>query len=205
VHRDPADGGITLAARFQAAGSANSSRGAGLKHADPFPPEIAALGCGAMGFEESEKDMKRIYILLFVSMLLSACASSNSGSVYTRDQARQTMNVTHGRVLQVRAVQIEGTKSPVGAIAGGATGAALGSAIGSGTGKTIAIVVGGLAGAAGGAVAEEQLTRANGLEITVLLQNGQQIAVVQEADEQFYVGESVDVLTAPNGTTRIRH
>jgi outer membrane lipoprotein SlyB len=54
-------------------------------------------------------------------------------------------------------------------------------------------------------MAEEQLKKKNTLEITVLLQTGQTIAVVQEADEQFHVGESVDVLTAANGTTRIRH
>jgi outer membrane lipoprotein SlyB len=149
--------------------------------------------------------MKKICMLLTMSILMCACASSNSGSVYTRDQARTAMNVTHGRVLQVRAVQIEGTKSPVGAIAGGATGVAVGSAIGGGSGRTIAMVLGGLLGAGGGAVAEEQLTKKNALEITVLLQNGQTIAVVQESDEQFHVGESVDVLTAANGTTRVRH
>lgn len=149
--------------------------------------------------------MKKLCILLVSLAVMGACAESRSGNVYTRDQARTSMQVMHGRVLQVSAVQIEGTKSPVGALAGGAAGAAVGSTIGGGTGKTVAVVLGGLAGAAGGAVAEEQLTKTNGLEITVQLQNGDTIAVVQEADEQFYVGESVRVLKGSGGTTRIRH
>ncbi len=149
--------------------------------------------------------MKHICLLLTAAALVTGCAESKSGNVYSRDQARTAMNVTHGRVLQVSAVQIEGTKSPVGALAGGAAGAAAGSAIGGGTGKTIAMVLGGLVGAGGGAVAEEQLTKKNGLEITVLLQSGETIAVVQEADEKFAVGESVRVLRGPSGTTRIRH
>jgi outer membrane lipoprotein SlyB len=149
--------------------------------------------------------MRRYVFPCLLLVLLSACAESRSGNVYTRDQARTAMMVTRGRVIQVDRVQIEGTKSPVGPLAGGAAGAAVGSTIGGGTGKTVAVVLGGLAGAAGGAVAEEQLTKQNGLEITVMLENGDKIAVVQEADEQFYIGESVRILRGPNGTTRVRH
>lgn len=149
--------------------------------------------------------MKKLCLLVISLTLLAACAASRSGNVYSRDQARTAMTVTHGRVLQVDAVQIEGMKSPVGPLAGAAAGAAAGSTIGGGTGKTVAAVVGGLVGAAGGAVAEEQLTKKKGLEITVQLQNGQTIAVVQEADEPFYVGEAVRVLTSPDGATRVRH
>lgn len=149
--------------------------------------------------------MKKLCLLLVIVAVIAACAGSRSGNVYSRDQARTAMSVIHGRVLQVNAVQIEGTKTPVGPLAGAAAGAAAGSTIGGGTGKTVAVVVGGLVGAAGGAVAEEQLTKKNGLEITVQLQNGETLAVVQEADEQFSVGESVRVLRGTDGTTRIRH
>jgi outer membrane lipoprotein SlyB len=148
--------------------------------------------------------MKRFCIIFFFCIGIAGCAESRSGSVYTRDQARQTMTVLSGRVVDVKPVKIEGTKSPVGVIAGGAGGAALGSTIGGGSGRTVATVLGGLAGAAGGAIAEEQITKKDGLEISVQLTSGETIAVVQEADEQFAVGDSVRVLKSPDGTTRVR-
>jgi outer membrane lipoprotein SlyB len=64
----------------------------------------------------------------------------------------------------------------------------------------VGAVVGGLAGAA----AEEGLTRKDGLEITVKLDNGSMIAVVQEADEQFHPGERVRLVES-GGTTRVTH
>ena len=39
----------------------------------------------------------------------------------------------------------------------------------------------------------------------VQLQSGQRIVVVQEADERFSVGESVQVIKADDGITRVRH
>lgn len=149
--------------------------------------------------------MKQFTVLLLCLVFIAGCAESRSGNVYTRDQARTAMTVVTGKVKDVKPVQIEGTKTPVGPLAGAAGGAALGSTIGGGSGRTVATVLGGLAGAAGGAVAEEQFTKKQGLEITVQLQNGETIAVVQEADEQFAVGESVRVMKGTDGTTRIRH
>jgi outer membrane lipoprotein SlyB len=150
-------------------------------------------------------NMKQFTIILMSFVFIVGCAESRSGNVYTRDQARSAMTVLTGKVKDVRQVQIEGTKTPIGPIAGAVGGAAIGSTIGGGSGKTVATVLGGLAGAAGGAVAEEQITKKQGLEITVQLQTGETIAVVQEADEQFAIGEAVRILKGPDGTTRIRH
>jgi outer membrane lipoprotein SlyB len=62
-----------------------------------------------------------------LSLCLMACASSNSGSVYSRDEARKMQTVKTGVVESVRAVKLEGTKSPVGTVAGGAVGGIAGS------------------------------------------------------------------------------
>jgi outer membrane lipoprotein SlyB len=54
----------------------------------------------------------RISKLLFValiSVLLTGCASSNSGSVYRRDDARRVQTVKTGVVESVRSVKLEGT------------------------------------------------------------------------------------------------
>ncbi|MEK9940372.1 MAG: hypothetical protein VW548_05335, partial [Methylotenera sp.] len=80
----------------------------------------------------------RIIQLITVALLatvLAACASSNSGSVYSRDEARKTQTVKTGVVESVRQVKLEGTKSPVGTVAGGAVGGIAGSSIG-GDGKS---------------------------------------------------------------------
>ncbi|MFC1531836.1 glycine zipper 2TM domain-containing protein [Thermodesulfobacteriota bacterium] len=142
-------------------------------------------------------------IILF--LMTSGCASSRSGQVYSRDHARKAHTIKLGTVEAVKQVSIEGTKSGVGAVAGGAIGGAVGSTIGSGSGKTVATVLGAVVGGVAGAATEDEVTKKDGLEITVELDNGDVIAVVQEADEPFIVGDRVRVLTGPDGTTRVRH
>ncbi len=51
---------------------------------------------------------------------------------------------------------------------------------------------------------EADTNQGNGLEITVLLDGGQYIAVVQEADETFRIGDRVRILSG-QGTTRVAH
>jgi outer membrane lipoprotein SlyB len=145
----------------------------------------------------------RVITFLAATALLAGCASSNSGEVYSRDQARRTQTVQMGTVQFVKNIQIEGTKSGVGAVGGGVAGGVVGSTIGSGSGSILAAVGGAAIGAIGGAVAEEKLTKKNGLEITVKLDSGATIAVVQEADVMYSVGERVRVLTGSAGATRV--
>ena len=64
----------------------------------------------------------------------------------------------------------------------------------------VGAVVGGIAGSA----AEEGITRKDGIEITVKLDSGSLVAIVQEADEQFQPGERVRLLES-GGTTRVSH
>ena len=145
----------------------------------------------------------RIAALLSVAALFAGCASSNSGDVYSRNQTRRTQTVQMGTVQAVRNVRIEGTKSGVGTVAGGVAGGVAGSTIGGGKGQVLAALGGAALGAVGGTVAEEQLTKKAGLEITVKLDSGSTLAVVQEADVMFSVGERVRVLTGSDGTTRV--
>lgn len=149
----------------------------------------------------------RFYRILIVSVfttLLIACASSNSGSVYSRDDARKIQTVKTGVVESVRLVKLEGTKSPVGTIAGGAIGGIAGSSVGRGNGSAIVAIIGAVAGGLVGSAAEEGLTRKDALEITVKLDGGSLVAVVQETDEQFHPGEKVR-LVENGSTTRVTH
>lgn len=153
--------------------------------------------------------MKPSFLLICVGamlpLFLNGCASSRGGDVYSRDQARQAQDVRFGRVESVRPVLIEGTEGVIGSVTGAAIGGIAGSTIGGGTGSDMAAVAGVLIGGLIGAALEEGVTRREALEVTVQLDNGQVIAVVQEANdyEFFPQGARVRVLTDYNGVSRV--
>lgn len=146
----------------------------------------------------------RIFIVLCLGALLAACASSNSGDTYSRSQTRQVQTVKMGVVESVRLVKIEGTGSPVGTGAGAVVGGIAGNSMGGGRGRAITTVIGAVAGGLVGAAAEEGITRKDGVEITVQLDKGPMLAIVQEADEEFHPGDRVRVLEG-GGVTRVSH
>ena len=146
----------------------------------------------------------KLLVVLFISVALAGCATSKSGDVYTRDQARREMRVRSGVVESIREVTMEGTKSGVGGLAGAAVGGVAGSHMGGGNGQIVGAIFGALLGGLAGSAIEESATKKNAQEITVRLDNGQLIAVVQEAGEYFNPGERVRVLSG-DGSTRVTH
>ena len=146
----------------------------------------------------------KLSIALLCAAVLAGCASSRSGDVYTRDQARQEMIVRTGVVESVREVSKEGTKSGVGTFAGAAVGGVAGSHVGGGSGQIVGAIVGAVLGGMAGSAIEEGATKKNALEITVKLDGGQLIAIVQEMGETFQPGERVRVLSG-SGATRVTH
>lgn len=141
---------------------------------------------------------------ILLAVTLVGCASSNSGGVYSRDETRQMQTVKQGVVESVRQVKIEGTDSKVGAVAGGVVGGVAGTGLGKGKGEIITGVLGAVAGALAGSAAEEVLTRKDGIEITVKMNDGSLVAIVQEAGEEFHPGEKVRLLQS-GGVTRVSH
>lgn len=143
-------------------------------------------------------------LLVVTAIALGGCASGTGGKDYSRDQTRAVQEVQMGVVESVRDVNIEGTKTAIGAGAGAVVGGVAGSTVGKGTGSAIATAVGAVLGGLGGAAVEESTTRSQGVEITVKLDSGRLIAITQTADEAFYVGDRVRVLSG-GGTTRVSH
>lgn len=142
--------------------------------------------------------------LLSTSAALSGCMSNLGGDVYTRDEARQVQTVMMGQIVALRPVKIEGTKTPIGAIAGAGLGGVAGSTMGGGSGQIITTIIGAVGGGLLGGYGEELLTRSNGVEITVTLDSGQTRSVVQQVqqNEVFRVGDRVRMMNL-NGTTRV--
>ncbi|WP_341645845.1 glycine zipper 2TM domain-containing protein [Thauera sp. SDU_THAU2] len=147
--------------------------------------------------------LRAVTAALAALLLLGGCAQGLGGGAYSRTEARRAMTVQFGTVESVRAVQLEGTKTPIGSVAGAAVGGIAGSSVGGGRGAAAAAVIGAVAGGVAGAAIEEGATRTRGVEVTVRLDNGQFLAVVQaDEGEAFRAGERVRVLRDA-GTVRV--
>ena len=149
------------------------------------------------------KTWKSISFLALLPLLAIGCASRTSSHVYSRYQAQTVQNADEGQVINVRPVEIEGSVSGLGVVAGSIMGHAIGGTIGEGSGQELARVFGTIAGALFGAAAEESASRQSGLEVTVRMDYGEVIAIVQAADEEFYVGDRVWVLRHYDGSARV--
>ena len=149
------------------------------------------------------KTFKLILLLSLAGLITVGCASRTSSDVYSREQAQRVQKVDEGEVIGVRPIEIEGSTSGLGAIAGGILGYAVGGTIGDGSGEGVARAVGTIAGALLGAAAEENASHEGGQEITVQLDQGEVIAIVQTSDERFYVGDKVRVLRDYRGSARV--
>jgi outer membrane lipoprotein SlyB len=144
-----------------------------------------------------------IIFMSVAAVLITGCASQ-SASVYSRDQTLREATVRFGVVDSVRAVTIDGTKSPIGAGAGAAIGGIAGSSAGQGRGSDVGAILGSVAGGIAGAAIENSATKQNGVELTIKLDSGTYVAITQAADDEFKPGERVRILSG-SGATRVTH
>jgi len=145
-------------------------------------------------------------LITSTALTLGGCAQSLKGDVYSRDDARTPQVVRMGTIEALRPVQLEGTKSPVGAGAGAVVGGVAGSSVGGGKGSLVAAVIGAVAGGLLGAATEEGMTRTQAVEITVKEDNGPTRAYVQAVSEGevFRVNDRVRIMMV-NGNSRVAH
>ncbi len=135
--------------------------------------------------------------LCLLSVALTGCVSGLQGSTYSRAEARQVQEVAFGTVIGTQPVVIEGNRSGAGQLPGAIIGGVAGSSLGDGKGQQIFTVLGAVGGAILGQQIEEKATRAQGLELTIELDSGRTLSIVQEVDsvDQFKEGQRVRVLT----------
>jgi len=142
----------------------------------------------------SKSSILTVALLFTVLLFTGGCASKLGGDDYSRSEARGAMQVQFATVESVRWVKIEGTKSPVGSVAGAVVGGVVGHSLGGrgNVASTVGAAVGAVAGGVGGSAVEEAVTRQRGVEITVRLDSGAYLAVVQgDGGENFQSGERV--------------
>jgi outer membrane lipoprotein SlyB len=117
----------------------------------------------------------------------------------------RAQSVEMGVVEGVRPVALGAPDTGVGTVGGAALGGLAGSAAGHGAGQAAAIVGGAILGGIVGNAVERDANRRPGLELTVRLDSGRMIAVVQDdMGEPFRPGDRIRVLS-DGYRTRISH
>lgn len=139
-----------------------------------------------------------------VGLALGGCAYHYGSGDYRGYQVRGEQSVRFGVVDSVRPVRINPRDTGVGAATGAIAGGIAGSNVGGGSGQIVGALGGAILGGVIGQNVEQSANERRGEEITVLLDSGKYVAVVQEEDESFRPGDRVRVLSG-RGTTRVAH
>ncbi len=151
---------------------------------------------------------KTTYLTLMLILALTlpvfgGCAQVG-GSDYRTTGAQQAYQVEFGTVVSTRPVKINdgGVDTAVGAVGGGVIGGVVGNMIGAGQGNTLATIGGALLGALAGGGAGRAVGTQDGVEVTVTMDSGKNMVIVQGADLVFASGQRVRVTTG-DGKTRV--
>ena len=149
---------------------------------------------------------KILAVVIIASTLgLAGCAANPYGNAYNVNDARQMQQVYYGTVVRTQAVTLNGNGNGIGTLAGGAIGGILGSGVGGGTGSEIASIGGALLGGFLGNEAGNQATKRNGVNLTIKMDSGRTVSIVQQVNPQvmFQAGERVQVNESADGTSRV--
>jgi len=149
------------------------------------------------------KNLKPIGALAAV-LVLGGCAYPAGPSDYRGYEVRGEQSVRFGVVESVRDVRITPHDTGVGTAGGAALGMVAGSNVGGGNGQIAGAIGGAILGGIIGNNIERSANEHPGLEITVQLDSGKYISVVQGAEEPFRPGERVRILSG-RGATRVTH
>ena len=141
--------------------------------------------------------IKKILISTSVAVLLLSGCATNEGPEYDGSSYKQIKRYEVGIVLENKPVVISDNGS--GSFFGIIIGAVLGSTIGSGAGSTLASLGGGIAGYYAG----KEIGKANGAELTVKLDNGEDIIVIVKG-EGYEVNEKIQIIRSGGKVEQVR-
>ena len=143
---------------------------------------------------------------LLLSVLGTGCTVPSSEPMVPQSQVGIAATLKQGIVLRSTPVTIEGDKSSLGTVSGAAIGGASASSVGGGgygTETIIASAVGAAAGAVLGQTVEEAATRKDGQRITIRMDDGSIVEIVQQAEDGYFQeGDRVDVAVGA-GSSRV--
>lgn len=140
-------------------------------------------------------------------VFLSSCASpSETAKLPTvpASIAGKSLRPDTGTVVSIREVVIDGEATLLGRSAGAGVGAAVGQTAGSGDGRILASAGGAVAGAIVGGMVEKELSKVRAQEITIHLDDGPSLVVIQKIEEGgFREGDRVIVVQTMGGEARV--
>lgn len=141
--------------------------------------------------------------LLAALLALALCAGGCGRKSFPDGDIRSVEGTYYGTVLDVAEVVVEEDPSMAGPVAGAALGGMLGSQFGAGTGRWLLTAAGVAVGAETGR--DLQKRRYSALQITMELDNGKILMVVQGFDEYFVKGDKVRILHMGDGRAKVQH
>ncbi|MBI5691205.1 MAG: hypothetical protein HZC55_14055 [Verrucomicrobia bacterium] len=142
------------------------------------------------------------FALCLLAAGLAGCTFPSSRRTIPAGQANVLQRSDTGVVTSVREVNIEGQKSQLGMYGGGLIGGAAASG-GRGVGGAIVQASGAVVGAVAGQAVEEAATRKRAQEITIRLDDGSTVTIVQEVSTGVFMdGDRVKV-TSGGGQARV--
>ena len=134
-------------------------------------------------------------VVVAAALAVTGCATPVPPPYYYGEPPR-AQSVELGVVDGVRPIQFQGPTTGLGALTGAGLGGWAGSGIGAGSGNAAAIVGGVLLGSIIGNAVEYEANKRTGVELTVRLDTGRMIAVVQSDDgDAFRPGDRIRVLS----------
>ena len=149
-------------------------------------------------------NLKAVLAAAAALALLGGCAYNRGPYDYRGYEVGSAQSVRFGVVESVRDVRISPRDTGVGTAGGAVLGGIAGSNVGGGSGQVAGAVGGAILGGIIGHNVEESANEQHGLEVTVLLDSGRYISVVQPASEPFRPGDRVRVLSGRGGS-RVTH
>ncbi len=146
--------------------------------------------------------------LAAICLVWAGCTFPSSGPMVSRAQVGNMQTLDLGQIVAVRYVVVDGERTILGISGGAALGGAAahpGSYSTAGTGEIVAQAAAGVAGAILGSAAEEAVTREKAQELTIELDNGNVVVIIQEIpDGPFRQGDRVQVNHGGWGLATVR-
>ena len=148
--------------------------------------------------------MYRKITIIFLVILLTSISSCSlhSSSTYDQNEMGSPVYFKKGVIVSVRDVEIKGTESGAGAVAGATVGGLAGSTLGENTAtRALGAIGGAVIGGIMGHVTENVITSDDASEFIIQPDEGEPYSIVQINDEGLKEGERV--LIMDSGKVRI--
>jgi len=141
--------------------------------------------------------IKKILISSSIAALLLAGCATNDGPEYDGKSYQQIKRYEFGTIIKNKPIVISDDGS--GSFLGMIIGAVIGSTFGSNAGSALASLGGGIAGHYAG----KEVGKANGSELTVRLDSGENVIVVIKGDG-FDIGKRIQIIRSGGKVEQVR-